>query len=166
PTNFVEKIWKSFHDELYGLESFDKYLDNSIYRFQNIVDQEAKKHTIRFLTEKQAELWQQPNRYIHFVINNRTKRRFQFAPLCPVVSVQEIDIKYFQSSVLIQINNAPYEGTNSLCFYKKENGKYVKFWNGTDLIERIAINDGFKSVDGFLSYFNKEAVAKQISLGK
>lgn len=48
----------------------------------------AKIHTIR---EDKGDRWR-PGAKIHFVIGNRTKHRFQFAPVVPVVSIQEIII--------------------------------------------------------------------------
>lgn len=75
---------------------------------------------------------------IHFVVGNRTPKRYQFAPVVKCVSVQEIFMSYDKVNGLeISID-----------------GKY-HYWRSSDL----AINDGFDSLEAFEEYFIK--VCKQ-----
>src|SRR5699024_11014489 len=59
-------------------------------KFNNFFNKEHKIHTIRHDGKNR---WKTGNK-IHMVINNRTKDRFQFAPVLECKSVQKIEIKY------------------------------------------------------------------------
>ena len=94
PNYFVEKIWlsllsdKEYCNQIYDYEKrhvelFDDYFETPDYGL------ESKLHTIR---EDKTNRWKAGND-IHFVINNRTKDRFQFAPIVKCKSVQNIEIK-------------------------------------------------------------------------
>lgn len=99
-----------------------------------------KLHTIR---EDKSHSWVQ-DRDIHFVINNRTKDRYQFAPILPVVSIQHIEIRYSGQKYgpVVCIDGTKLLGANSL--------------------EKLAQNDGFDSVDDFFSWFNIDFKGKII----
>ena len=58
------------------------------------INVKPKKHTIR---KDEKDRWKVGND-IHFVINNRTKNRFQFAPITKVKSIQIIKIKLLNLS--------------------------------------------------------------------
>lgn len=98
-----------------------------------------KLHTIR---EDSSNRWR-AGMDIHFVINNRTKNRFQFAPVVNCVSIQNIEIKYFKTFVYPEVII---------------DGKMMSYLALGD----VAINDGFDSVDDFFAYFNKDFKGKII----
>lgn len=148
PNCFIEKTWRSITDEQlipvpefhrnryaqYHRDNFGCFWDglyNSRYLF-------PKRHTIR---EDASNRWR-PGMYIHFAINNRTKNRFQFAPVLKCVSVQEIEIIPVGKYGMVKI-----DGQNLL---------FVKSF------EQLAINDGFDSVEDFFAYFNKDFKGKII----
>lgn len=151
PTYFIEKIWES-------LGPFDTKNPNPMLDIEYVVYRDKyynkfgqywsrgfvapKFHTIR---EDSKDRWK-AGMNIHFVINSRAKNRFQFAPVSPCVSVQDIRISwtYDNSRPLdVIIDNTafnPYGIT----------------------VQSLAINDGFKSVDDFFKYFNKDFNGKLI----
>src|SRR5690606_11025412 len=95
PTRFVEKITNSLSRSL-GSE-LNEYLNVGIDylnysrtdEFVNaVVYEKAKHHTIR---ADEKDRWK-PGRDIHFVINNRSKNQFQFAPVIKCVSTQRVFI--------------------------------------------------------------------------
>ena len=79
---------------------------------------------------------------------------FRFAPVLPVVSVQEIEVKHHLNYVSLFIDKIVYEV--EVC----ETSKKIK---STDpVIEALVQNDGFDSADDFFSYFNKDFKGKII----
>jgi hypothetical protein len=156
PNYFIEKIWRSLQGKGSlrdaGFLSFNKEYRN---RFgtampmrpwgENGIVTPPKLHTIR-RDEK--------NRWgagcdIHFVINNRTSDRFQFAPVIKCVSVQEIKI----------IAISPFDGTN----FKRTNFILIDdIVLAPSEMDKLAINDGFDCVEDFFAYFNKDFTGKII----
>ena len=140
PTYFVEKIWQSFPEEKTA-DIFTDYLDGMDlvdYNFScNAIDMRSKIHTIR---KDKSKRWKIGNK-IHFVINNRTKKRLQFAPVVNVKSIQQIFIT-----------------PNSEIFRVNIDGK----WLDDSQIEKLALNDGFESVADFFNWFSKDFVGKVI----
>ncbi|WZL88291.1 hypothetical protein VS868_11860 [Salinimicrobium sp. 3283s] len=141
PTNFVAKIMRCIS---YGFTSIDGPIApcqahlNQAYE-KGVLEygwarNHKKAHTIR---EDSKDLWK-AGRDIHFVINNRTKQRFQFAPVVKCVSVQKVEIS-FMNDVLVD-------------------GRELSF----NEIEVLAKNDGFDSVEDFFSWFNKDFTGKII----
>ena len=149
PTLFVERVWAgfsekeldfyfknrftiSFHDrELMSLlfANHDYKLDWDRYDQLKASDT-RKKHTVRIDHTKR---WKAGNK-IHFVINSRSSKHLQFAPIIEVISVQRIFMTYAYNK-LIEISVG-----------------------GTELFEHhsrieFAINDGFDSWDDFFEYF-------------
>lgn len=110
---------------------------------------EQKKHTIR---EDLNNLWN-PGMDIHMVINNRTKDRFQFAPVVKCVSMQDIIITEKTMTVYDCINLKDHR-----VFTVQVDGKYLSKYR----IIELAINDGFDSVEDFFAYFNKDFKGKLI----
>ena len=96
-----------------------------------------KHHTIR--TDPHNR-WK-PGTKIHMVLWNRTAKRFQFVPVLEVKSVQEIEIV-----------NKDLRGVR----INKEK------WLMADEIQRLALNDGFDSMDDFFAYFHKDFEGKII----
>lgn len=114
-----------------------------------------KIHTIR---EDKNNRWK-AGMDIHMVINNRTKNRFQFAPVVKCVSVQEIEIDSYESDI------------KSHFTYSKHLGNYrykvFRVWIDGKMrpireLEKLAINDGFDSAEDFFKYFNKDFKGKLI----
>lgn len=146
PTYFIEKIWmglvlKNGLSTLTMHEYFHKHKE-AFGKFWNDVNSGTKPkiHTIR---ADQKDRWKAGND-IHFVINNRTKNRFQFAPVIPVKSIQKIEIVYWMGcgdypAVVID-------------------GQTLK----NSEVETLAKNDGFDSVEDFFSWFNSDFKGKII----
>jgi hypothetical protein len=105
-----------------------------------------KIHTIRI---DRAERWQK-GKDIHFIIHNRSKKRFQFAPVRKVISTQEITIsnRYIQKSIT---GGDDYP----MVIVDGEQLNYQKCLE-------LAINDGFKSLNEFMEYFSEDFKGKLI----
>lgn len=142
-THFVPKILLGI-DKYVGshfTEGFyQEYLDlcRSLDIEQPPVNYSAKIHTIR---EDKNDRWI-PGMLIHFVIFNRTKNRYQFAPVIPVFSIQTVDIIYDEEICeewgiypTVLVDNNPLS---------------------IDEMEEFAVNDGFKDASEFAQYFDKE----------
>ena len=111
PTYFMDKIWHSFPKEIFTDDNFGydmkhfKIFGNMMWQ---LTENRPKKHTIR---EDKKNRWKVGNN-IHFVINNRTKKRFQFAPVIPVTCIQQINIDYKNSNNTYPIITISIEGTD------------------------------------------------------
>lgn len=105
-----------------------------------------KLHTIRHDPQNR---WK-PGTNIHFVINNRTKKRFQFAPVIPCMSIQKIEIKYESDWKAVFIDDWLFYEENELYYTQRE------------AMNTFALNDGFPTVDAFFSYFNQNFNGKLI----
>lgn len=142
PTYFVEKIWSGIRHYEVCKELAD-YLSSPYSSEANILDYQPKIHSIR--ADKKGR-WQ-PGTKIHFVINNRTPNRLQFAPVIKCFSVQEFKIKYQTPG-------------------KNREGDLMVFIDDRKLkvseIEQLAINDGFKNTEDFLNYFSEDFEGKLI----
>jgi hypothetical protein len=129
PNHFVPKIWASYlNGAVSSKNAVGTYMEMYAHRFGNLppIDNVAPKHhTIR---ADEKGLWA-AGVNIHPVINNRTRNRFQFAPTAVCTSTQNIFIYRTDVSVDRRVLS-PGE------------------------VERLAINDGFESVEGFFSHFN------------
>jgi hypothetical protein len=159
PTYFIDKIWASFPvngDTFYSESAWELYVDGYFKKFKDMPfklhEPSIKIHTIR---EDKTNRWKVGSN-IHFVINNRTKNRFQFAPVVPVVRIQFIKISYIPGSIfpLILILD---EGTLKNVLDPIENHfEYIT------QISDLAQNDGFDSWQEFLKYFNQDYFGKII----
>lgn len=155
-TYFIEKIWSSltWENDYYSFRDEFKHKFNCFWDGAWTDDAESsfqpKLHTIR---HDESERWK-PGMNIHFVINSRTKDRFQFAPVIPVISVQEIEIlkktpKTFVCGIVVLM---PREfGGEYIPFEVKVDGTMLNEYE----IKTLAKNDGFESVEDFFKYFNK-----------
>lgn len=122
--------------------------DEGYYTHLNL---HPKFHTIR---PDPHNRWR-PGTKIHFVINNRTKDRFQFAPVIEVKSVQEIEIT----------RHGPLAEIPMTMKYHRVGMKVVidgGLVDGYEMLEFLALNDGFNSVEDFLKYFNYDFSGKII----
>jgi len=139
PTHFVEKIWTGFPVKI---EDWDKdyetlYYEKFGYPPEPVIPP-AKIHSIR---SDPNGRWK-PGMNIHFIVGNRTKHRFQFAPLLPVVSIQRIKIK----------PNA----FNKVWIMREKDGheSYWPIWSH-DEIEQLIRNDGLDSIEEFFEWFKE-----------
>lgn len=132
---FIEKIWNSL---LLGMNPYLDYLAAYEEKYGKRWDgalkanQEIKGHSIRV---DKGNRWKVGS-LIHFVINPYNKKRFQFAPVLPVKSIQKIIIERF-------IN---LDSLDCRVIIDGRNLKYVE-------IEELAFRDGFDSSEAFLDYF-------------
>lgn len=148
PTFFIEKIWQSLlRDgvEMNAVEFTEKFKEVlPLIGKAKIGDFPQKKHTIR---KDSNNKWKAGNK-IHFVINNRTKNRFQFAPVVQCVSTQEIFITY----------------NERIC--EKYCSEPAVFIDGKSVdyktIEALAINDGFDNEMDFFAWFRNDFKGKII----
>ena len=159
-TYFIPKIWRGLIDNMGMYSDYMSYV-NTILNSGNDKIMEAffpvkdintispKIHTIR---EDKHDLWK-PGRKIHMAVFNRTKDRFQFAPVLECKSVQKIEIRY--------IPEMPGRG----CI--KINGIFKSVFNSNfsddkDFLNQLALNDGFNSIEDFFRFFNKDFTGKII----
>jgi len=133
PTYFVERIWASFpNEDPFNIDLF--YLEakkTGKYTFEDQVDRHPKIHSIR---EDKNNRWK-VGMMIDFFINNRTKNVFCFAPRIQVLSTQRVFMTYL-----------PHLGNG---FEMSIDGTYCC----DSTIHKLALNDGFDSVQDFQNYF-------------
>ncbi len=154
PTYFVKKIWAGLIMQnlitaaegvefMKALKSPHRDLVTNIDA-TDLVAFAPKLHTMR---EDAKDRWK-PGINIHMVVFNRTKNRFQFAPVLECKSVQKIEVIY--------------TGHDYPCV--KIDGRLYYLWVKQDynLLKKLALNDGFKSVEHFFSWFNKDFAGKII----
>lgn len=144
-THFVGKIWNCLMLSENYKQCAEWYLgQNAIIQMNETLH--PKLHTIR---EDKKNRWS-AGKLIHFIINNRQPNRFQFAPVITVVSTQKIEVIYTNS-------NSDYP-----CV--KIDGKLLYIWIKPDLkvLETLAKNDGFNSVEDFFNYFDRDFSGKII----
>lgn len=103
-----------------------------------------KLHTIR---QDEKNKWKAGN-LIHFVINNRTKQRYQFAPVIKCTNIQHIEISYWYNKKT-QLFDLPMVVIDNRELTKKQ-------------IEILAQNDGFDNAKEFFLYFNTNFKGKII----
>lgn len=138
PTYFVERIHKSlkstyFNDSV-GFSPAHVPKDFDFLMFPLL---EPKHHTIR---EDKNDRWKAGTK-IDFFINCRQKNMFRFAPVLPVVSVQEVFMTKRGNDLEITIAKVgSYIGSDDFYLYH-------------DAKKELAINDGFDSLEEFNAYF-------------
>lgn len=135
---YPEKM--NVHAHSQEFPNFYLFEDLSVFETEKI---KPKLHTIR---EDKANRWQTGMK-IDFFINVRKKDMFRFAPVLPVVSVQEIIIFYDTDFAYSYNQPAVYI-----------NGSHI---TGAILLA-LAQNDGFDTVEEFFAYFNKDFKGKII----
>ena len=144
PTYFVEKIKNSLSAEVFE-RMVASNIQNGKYLHKSYKDVPnnfyPKIHTIR---EDKKDRWKVGSD-IHFVINNRTKNRFQFAPVLKVKSIQKIEIIWLKPEC------------------RKEMYVFIDD-RRLSLIEinKLAVNDGFNDVKEFSEWFSENFEGKII----
>lgn len=153
PTQFVEKIWQGLMKyENLGIEpgQIGKFAPGRMDMIRLVFfSSPPKLHTIR---RDEKDRWKE-GRDIHMVINNRTPKRLQFAPVVKCVSTQRIEIKEVpptRPSTSIKVDDAYYAIVID--------GNYLQ----RHRIEKLALNDGFESVADFFNYFKEDFTGKII----
>ena len=132
PTHFPQKIIRSLDQAGFNAAEVAMIDDQAFEQIPGHTGATSlmprKIHTIR-LDEKSR--WE-AGKNIHFVIGNRTKDRYQFAPVVKCTGVQDVFMTYSSGNGLeISID-----------------GKY-HYWRSGDL----PMNDGFDSMEDFEAYF-------------
>lgn len=156
PTYFVEKILDGLNNyypeeklKIAACEyNFQLKFNWTLKELENVP---AKIHTIR---EDKTERWKTGNK-IHFVINNRTKNRFQFAPIFLVKSIQTIEIKH--TTLENEIKRVDlWIDSKIIGRYFPNTGQYY-----SSLLS-LALSDGFESVKAFFEWFSEDFKGKII----
>ncbi|BDS13016.1 hypothetical protein [Aureispira anguillae] len=135
---FIEKIWQSLDVEWKDLYLYANAYKNQFGNYWEGTETKnlaPKKHTIR---RDGKDRWQEGS-LIHFIINPYNENRFQFAPILPVTAIQSIKIN-------VRVDDFPVEG---YIYSVIIDGKGLDH----DDIEELAENDGFDSLEEFLTYF-------------
>ena len=144
-TYFIEKInlglWQNqLIKRIDYIDSLEEYRSKFNSNWDWKPKLSPKLHTIR---KDEQKIWR-AGMDIHFVVNGRTKNRFQFAPVVKCVSVQEIEIVHG---------------------LKRDKQALVKVGDKVlhiSEIKELAMNDGFESVEDFFNYFNQDFKGKLI----
>ena len=161
PNFFVSKIIASFFrpefQKIFPVGFYSHLADDFEAKFGKpfdgygrLSDYPAKIHTIR---RDENNRWKVGNK-IHFVINNRTKDRFQFAPVLSVKKIQKIEVKYL-SITKEPIDLNPMVWIDGYLFFDAATGVDKG-------IELLARNDGFESVERFFDWFSDDFEGKII----
>ncbi|MGB8706236.1 MAG: hypothetical protein WCD31_14515 [Gillisia sp.] len=139
--------------------SYDRFEGYSKTVMQEV---KPKLHTIR---QDKKNRWK-AGTDIHFVINNRSKDRYQFAPIIKCVSTQRIAIintgkhphgDYHKCMEVLVEQDSENTRFGSCHFDKDGDIIYCSEW-----VEDLAINDGFESVKDFFSWFRTDFHGKII----
>lgn len=152
PTYFLERIWEGLMRNIFEEDvEYQQFLNLHKKQFGIYWDwfpeeherlENPKIHTIR---EDKNDRWK-PGTKIDFFINCRQPTMFRFAPVLPVVSVQEIEIVYDKM------------------FGKKLHPDVLI--DGVRLhpmkLDELALKDGFDTVEDFLAYFDIDFKGKII----
>lgn len=129
PTYFVERIHSGLiMNEL--MDGFETKLTHTNFSIDAFAEKHMKIHTLRNDVD---DVWQR-GVPIEFMISNEDMNAFQFAPVLPVVNVQEVFMTYAYSDI-IQIS---IDGRELFSYVEK-----LEF----------ALNDGFDSWEDFFKFF-------------
>ncbi|MDO3641955.1 hypothetical protein [Mucilaginibacter sp. L3T2-6] len=138
----IEKACELLRDYPLLVDERLRFIDTYRTAIENY---KPKGHTIR---RDEHNRWR-AGMDIHPVINNRTRNRFQFAPVIKCVRVQDYRIGYFpEENYPCPLNNIHvYIDGNVL---------------SDAAVKQLAINDGFDTVADFFAYFNTDFTGKII----
>jgi len=155
PTYFVEKIWEAILQKGIQINAneFIEYGRKSLPKNYIVGTNKPKLHTIR---KDEKNRWKVGNK-IHFVINNRTKNRFQFAPILQVKEIQLFEIKYQvlkEKTVVSIFIDEILQGEVILVNCKIKSSSFT--------VDCIALHDGFDSTNDFLEWFSEDFKGKMI----
>lgn len=155
PSYFVEKIWESIlrNGTRVKLKDFIEYGKNSIPEDYTVGTHKPKLHTIR---KDEPNRWKSGND-IHMVINNRTSKRLQFAPILKTIFIQKFEIKYYEKAEITSIDVIIDDLKLGTVVFKD-----CVFECDSSRIDQLAINDGFDSTEAFFNYFDTDFKGKII----
>ena len=125
----------------FKMKTFFNYSRFEGFKHQIWKEIKPKLHTIRL---DKNNRWA-AGKDIHFVINNRTKNRYQFAPVIPCTDTQEIFLSKPPRGGRIEVSIGD---------------KYLYY---SDLTQ-LAWNDGFNSFEDFEAYFEPQVKETGLSL--
>ena len=148
-TFFVEKIHSGIVQNFPNLE-FQLNGANYEFNVDALATKHAKIHTIR---EDKKNRWKVGNK-IHFFINARQKNMFKFAPVLPVVRVQDIEIIY------VPFGDKKQDARS----FVRVDGRLIYDVGQTlySQMKEFSENDGFDCVNDFFEYFDKDYKGKII----
>jgi hypothetical protein len=153
-TLFVEKITQGLleYEPTKQLMLDYEWPKNHFYShpFSCRSDLKPKLHTMR---EDAKERWK-PGNSIHMVVNNRSPKMWQFAPIIPCTRTQCVDIFWFGTTVIIHIDEKPFVDFNTAWNWELQ--------RDIENLKKLAYNDGFETPDAFLKYFCKDFKGKII----
>lgn len=136
-THFIEKIWNGFLNSENKVMFWNWYAKCQNIEFKeflaasNVESVNQKIHTIRKDPKKR---WKE-GQLIHFCIYPRSKNRFQFSPVIPCKSTQNICIYHHQDGVEVVVDGR--------CLDHIE-------------VELLSRNDGFKDSEDFFNWFDHD----------
>lgn len=153
PTRFMEKILKGLHWKTPISQEFANAIHHPKFDTSDFDVLHPKIHTIR---ADKTNRWKVGNK-IHMVINNRTKHRFQFAPILQVKSIQTFEVHYKhdwdKTTALVLIDGIIKGQVEWLdCSLQKS----------SPTIDEMAKNDGFDSTNDFFEWFSEDFKGKMI----
>src|SRR5690625_1462107 len=137
PTYFIEQIWSGLKDHDLSTRAEELFYSDNGKKFRAITDFPPKIHTIR-----RGNRWRKGMK-IHMVIHNRTKKRFQFAPVLECTGVQNVEIDHWWYDEEKTAANFPTVKIDD------------RLLDWTE-IENLALNDGFPSVEDFFKFFDSD----------
>lgn len=158
PNYFPYKILEGlFLDDIIDYDFYQDFTNNKAIHKNLFV--KPKFHTLR--TDPKNR-WK-ADMPIHFVIHNRTKNRFQFAPITKCVSVQKVVIKW---NCLNESFYSPLDSMNKVKHILLDGNSVSLQIDNKRLnigeISNLATNDGFPSLEAFFDYFNTDFEGKII----
>lgn len=155
PTYFIEKIYSGFERLYNPCQEYHDYYQMYVQKFGkewsqiDALDFPAYNHKVHTIRRDSKNRWKVGND-IHFVINNRTKDRFQFAPILKVTKIQTIEIDY-----CIKDEPHPIVIIDGSHFYNPKLG----IDKGINL---LAMADGFDSIEKLFGWFSEDFTGKII----
>ena len=125
---------------------------NTIIKLDGAQCYKTKLHTIR---EDKNDRWKVGTK-IDFFINVRQPSMFRFAPVLPVVSIQDFEINWY----LINEKRFVRVYIDGNCFARVDFDKEI--YVSGQLMIHLANNDGFDTIEDFFNYFNSDFKGKII----
>lgn len=153
PTYFVDKIIAGLvKNSIISISKASELLNLPISKIARMKIK-SKIHSIR---KDKNDKWK-PGIKIHFFINSRRPNMFRFAPVISVVSTQKIEIKHSGghiNTIDIYIDDE--------CYVQNYGTEYNMSNQREMAMLKIANNDGFDTIEDFISYFKEDFSGKII----
>jgi hypothetical protein len=142
-TFFLQQIWSGLirsnpEDVEFSemLENYKEYRNSYYEKFNKLWGYAAGRKKFHTIRKNQKGRWKVGNK-IHFIINSRTPERFQFAPVLTLKKIQTVQVLYNGKGENVTV---------------KIDGRLLH----DEKIKRLALNDGFESVENFFKWFNED----------